>query len=310
MILKIKINIVITYFKIKEMGCSSTNGVITKENKILNKPADMTNNLYALDKPHLQQAKSTIENIYLLRSRFLYQYHNLIFHSGACCYKNPSIVHCLKSILYKMSAEKKGFIENYELTYIEDPPYLKMNNEDEVDENTGKIFKNLLDFIVEIRSYKSLIKQLEREIPGLLYILHENTNMVNSSEEEFIKDSVDMFEELKKFRARTLNAYKNEIYYYITQNDRYVEEVNTIGKEADKNKITDIFKIAMLAKPFIEKKDIADNQSEDSSRYDMYDDVEEGKEIISKLIKEEEIELQKYKAKKLNVASLNSSSTR
>ena len=75
------------------MGC--TNMTYTKmEGKII-KQEKIELDINKINKSkELSQAQSLIDIITNLRNKIIYDYDNLIYNTGACVFKFPSIVHC------------------------------------------------------------------------------------------------------------------------------------------------------------------------------------------------------------------------
>ena len=122
-------------------------------------------------KKDLEHAQSLINLIKWIRNKMIYLYHNLIYDTGACLFLNPTISHCFKSALFKLSTDLGGKIENCKMEIIEDPLYLKIEEINKITSKGREIMNELFNFIVEIKSYKTIIKQIDKETPGLLYSL-------------------------------------------------------------------------------------------------------------------------------------------
>ena len=52
------------------------------------------------------------------------------------------------------------------------------------------------DFIVEINNYKTIIKQIDKETPGLLYLIFENKENVSDSNINNINKGIELFKEM------------------------------------------------------------------------------------------------------------------
>ena len=119
------------------MGCSSINHV-EDDIKLRQKNINLNINTH-YHKKDLIHAQSLINLISRIRNRMIYLYHKLIYETGACVYTNPTIAHCLKGVLYKISCDLKGNIENCEIEYMEDAPFLKINKKENIKEETNKL---------------------------------------------------------------------------------------------------------------------------------------------------------------------------
>ena len=255
------------------MGCSSvTSGEesikLRQKNIFLN-----TNSLH--HKKDLIHAQSLINLISRIRNKMIYLYHKLIYDTGACLYINPTIEHCLKSVLYKISCDLKGQLENSELDYIEDPPYLSIKDYSNIKQETNNLLKELFKFIVEIKNYKTIIKQLDKETPGLLYLIFENKENVSSENIININKGIDLFKEMTNLRTGIINKYKLQIRDFLYRKDEFIKNINIIGKKAYDLQINDIYEINLL------------NQNNERNSFEMFKSIKDAKKNIEKILKEE-----------------------
>ena len=227
------------------MGCGSTqlrlDGQIIKQEII---ELDINNHY---KNKELLQAQHLIHLITNLRNKIIYEYDNLIYTTGACLFKNPTITHCTRCILFKISSECKGDLGNAQFTFREDPPFLKVDF-DKFSEETNKLLNQLFDFIIKLRDYKIIMKQIDKETPKLMYIVFENNNKISKENLNKINKSISLFKDLYKLRNNLLVEYKNQIYELLMHNENYLKIINEIGKTAYESKITDIYEITMLFK--------------------------------------------------------------
>ena len=257
------------------MGCGSTH---TLPEEALLKPMTLSLVLPKTSSRSLNHAFAILRSITKFRNRFLLIYHKLLYTTGACVFINPTIILCVHCVFYKISGELGGSLEKANLTYIEDPPYLQMDLSLLTNE-TKEILLSLFDFITEIRSYKALIKQIDKDTPELLYILFENRQNIEEENINKINLGVDMFKQIIKFRFNLLQQYKNEVYSYITKNEMYCQEINKIGKVAFQKNITNIYQIALLSgqPEFCDKKN--------KKIYETYSNEEQAKRQILEIMK-------------------------
>ena len=256
------------------MGCSSTSSI--QEETYL----QQTKNLYLSineNQPDLTQAQNLISLITKLRNRIIYLYHKLIYSTAACLYFKPSISHCLKNIFYKISCDLKGHFEKCNYSYNENPPYLQIDMEILTEESREKI-NQLFNFIIELRSYKTLIKQLDKDSPQLLYLEFENNNNISNKNIEKIHSSIELFDQLKKLRNKLLNEYKEQIILFFSKNFMYSNKINEVGSEAYKKGLNDIYEIAMLN--YKSDKNIKENEK-------MYSKIEDAKENWEDIMKKD-----------------------
>ena len=199
-------------------------------------------------KKELQHAQVIISLITKIRNRIIYLYHKIIYSSAACIYSYPSITLALRNIFYKISADFKGDLLASNLTYIEDPPYLQCTDFDLLTEQAKEKLQEIFDFIVEIRGYKQIIKQIDKDTPELLFLVFENKEFISEENAKKINDSMELFKEMVKLRYNILESYKNQIYNFVTKTEIYCKNINKIGKEAFKRGYKDIYEIALLKK--------------------------------------------------------------
>ena len=268
------------------MGCSSTHlqidGKIIKQETIT---LDITDNYKTKE---LNQAQALIQLITNIRNKIIYEYDNLIYITGACLFKNPTMSHCTKCILFKICSECQGNLNNAELTFREDPPFLKVKFE-KFSEGTNNIITHLFDFVIKLRDYKIIMKQIDKETPKLMYIVFENNNKISKENIDKINKAILLFKDLNRLRSNILVEYKNQIYDLVMSNKFYLEQINKVGEIAYKKNITDIYEITMLFKDNI----ICDEEYINNFRreeYAMYNSIKEAKKIMEKKLINEKVE--------------------
>ena len=207
---------------------------------------DMSNNIKGLS-----HANSLIKLITRIRNKIIYLYHKLIYDTGACIFIKPNIAQCLKCILYKVSSEFEGKIENANIQHRDDPPYLVLSKEIPLSDKSLFLFNELFNFIIEIISYKTIIKQIDKETPELLYLIYESKNKLFNKNIELINKGMELFKNIKSIKYEILSIYKNQVYEFVYRKSKFYEEINEIGRYAYENNITDIYEIAMIQKEFI-----------------------------------------------------------
>ena len=258
------------------MGCSSITPMLEEK--------DLRQETIILDKTDniegLHHAQSLINLITRIRNKIIYLYHKLIYDSGACLYVNPDIIFVLKCILYKISSEFQGHLEQSGLTYKEDPPYLQVGSPCMISKESLELLNQLFDFITELVSYKTIIKQIDKETPELLYLIFENKEKLSKQNAKLINRGIELFKDLIKIRYDILSVFKNQIYEFIQRRNIFCSEINIIGKKACDNKITDIYEIVMLNYK---------NESDDKKNKKnlMYKNIIKGKEVMLQIINEE-----------------------
>ena len=256
------------------MGCSSVNYV--KDDINLRQEKILLNMETNYHKKELIHAQSLINLISRIRNKMIYLYHKLIYDTGACLYYNPTIKHCFNSVFYKLSSDLEGKIENAGIEYIEDPPYLKVENTYNLTEQGKCLLNQLFNFIVEIKSYKSIIKQIDKETPGLLYLVCENKENVSNENIENINRGIELFKNTINIRNEIINTYKFQVREYFTRKDIYFNKLNEIGEKAFNEKIKDIYDIILMTR---------DNDNKGENK--MYRSIKEAKHHMEKILEKE-----------------------
>ena len=181
----------------------------------------------------LVQAQLLINLITNIRNKIIYEYDNLIYLSGACLFKNPTITHCTRCILYKICSECQGDINKAGFFQREDPPFLIVKKE-KFSKETNELITLLFDFIIKLRDYKFIVKQIDKETPKLMYIVFENNNNVSKENISKINKGIILFKELNKIRNSIIVEYKDKIFDVIYFNKKFCNEINKIGNLAIK----------------------------------------------------------------------------
>ena len=205
----------------------------------------------------------------------IYLYHKLIYETGACVYLNPNIAHCLKAVLYKISYDLKGNIEDCELEYIEDAPYIRIKNKENIKEETNELINQLFNFIIEIKNYKTIIKQIDKETPGLLYLIFENKENVSEANIANINKGIELFKEMSCLRCQIINKYKYQIRDFINKREIFLQNIDLIGKKAYDLKLSNIYDINFL------------NRDDEEKAQQMYKTIREAKKNMEQILKEE-----------------------
>lgn len=260
------------------MGCSSIN--IGNEDVKFRQEKINLNIDTNYHKKELIHAQSLINLISRLRNKMIYLYHKLIYDTGACLFINPTIKHCFNSIFYKISTDLLGKLLGEDIEYIEDPPYLRIiNDKDKNISERGKVLLNqLFNFIIEIKSYKSIIKQIDKETPGLLYLVNENKENVSSKNIDNINRGIELFKSTINIRNEIINSYKLQIRDFFTKKEIFIKDYNKIGEQAYLEQKKDIYEITLIKKDYINEND---NENQ------MYKTIKEGKKNMERILERE-----------------------
>lgn len=243
------------------MGCCGASRAIGTTNSLLNDPLNFRlcqiESMSSTNKELnsiFQRASGIMENFENIREKIVDNLDILIYKSAACVYQSPSIVHCVNNIWYKISADLKGKIEDVNLKYIEDSPFMTMDLS-KCNSETIKLVELLYDYINTLRRIKTTLKQMENSLAELIYLLNENkfpeSNQICEFNKNKIEQAIKMFPELHNYYNQTLQKYRYEIYLFIMKKEEYIYKINLIGKEAYSLGYSDIYQIAFLYKKFM-----------------------------------------------------------
>ena len=144
-----------------------------------------------------------------------------------------------------------------------------------IKKNSLDLLTELFNFIVEIKNYKTIIKQIDKETPGLLYLIFENKENISTENINNINKGIDLFKEMTNLRISIINKYKLQIRDFLYKKEEYLDKINLIGKKAYDLKIYDIYEINLL------------NRNNKENFDEMYKTVKEAKINIEKILKEE-----------------------
>ena len=236
------------------MGCTSCNS-ISEINDYQQETIefDSTNNIR-----ELSHAKSLINLIIRIRNKIIFSYHKLIYDTGACIFKKPTIIECVKCIFYKLSYEFEGNIRNADITHKEDLPYLKLSSQVRISDQSLQLFNQLLNFILELVNYKMIIKQIEKEIPELLYLIYETKDKLTNKNIISINKAIELFKNTKQIKNEILISYKNIIFEFVYRKEVFYKKIDAVGQLAYERNISDIYEIGML------EREIRNNNNEEN----------------------------------------------
>lgn len=240
------------------MGCTSfenTTEINDYQQEIIE--LDTSNNI-----KELSHASSLINLITRIRNKIIYLYHKLIYDTGACVFIRPNIENCLKCIFYKVSSEFEGNLKRADITHREDPPYLQLSTDIRLSELSQNLFNELFNFIIELVSYKAIIKQIDKETPELLYLIYESNKKISNKNIKLIQKGIELFKSITIMKTEILNLYKNQISEFAFRKDKFCENIDAVGRYAFENNIYDIYEIAMIQKKF-------DNETNNNSKVEI-----------------------------------------
>ena len=226
------------------MGCTSHNDT-TEINEYQQEiiELDATNSI-----KELSHASSLINLITRIRNKIIYLYHKLIYNTGACVFIKPNIENCLKCIFYKVSSEFEGNIKNADIIHREDPPYLQLSAVIKLSEQSQNLFNELFNFIIELVSYKTILKQIDKETPELLYLIYEAKKKISNKNVKLIQKGIELYKNIIVMKNDILNLYKTKVSDFAFRKDSFCRSIDEVGRYAFENNICDIYEIAMIQK--------------------------------------------------------------
>jgi hypothetical protein len=235
------------------MGCCGVPNNFNSE--LINHPLNY--NLESIDKNFknsldsndiLIKIYSIMETFENIREKIVDYLDILILKTGACCFVNPTIIHVLYSIWYKISYDLNGKIEDANIKYIDDSPYMQLSYKN-LKNSTLDNISLLFEYINNLRNLRIALKNLDSNIAELIYFVKEyDYNDINKYE---IEQAVKMFPELDKFYNSTIKKYKRELMLFYHRKIDYCYRINLIGLEGIKEKERigdDVYKLIFLYK--------------------------------------------------------------
>jgi len=214
-----------------------------KLEKITSNSNDLTTKVYFI--------MESFENI---REKIVDFFDILIYKTGACCFTYPTIIHVLYSIWYKISYDLNGKIEDANIKFIEDSPYMDLSFKN-LKNSTISNINLLFEYINNLRNLRIPLKNLDSNIAELIYFIKENNEHNEMSKYE-IQQAINMFPELISFYNSTLKKYKHEIFLFNIKRIDYCYRINLIGNEGIKqyeNIGDDVYKLIFLYKTVSKK---------------------------------------------------------
>ena len=236
--------------------------------KITSNSNDLTTKVYFI--------MESFENI---REKIVDYFDILVYKTGACCFTYPTIIHVLHSIWYKISYDLNGKIENANIKFIEDSPYMELSFKNLKNSTISNIIL-LFEYINNLRNLRIPLKNLDSNIAELIYFIKENNEHKEMSKNE-IQQAVNMFPELISFYNTTLKKYKHEIFLFNMKRIDYCYRINLIGNEGIKQKeniVDDIYKLIFLYKT------VSKNYPEEFFREPIFNSEKIGKKILEERI--------------------------
>ena len=242
------------------MGCGCSIPVQSTDNSLLNEPLDCNLNFIEPSSMEFDQlnalfkrASSILKTFEEYREQIVDKFDYIVYKTGACIFTNPTIVHCVHNIWYKISLEYDCNISKANITYIEDPPYLSMRLTSQISEDTQQIIKLLEEYVTYLRSIKTSMKQLENALAELIYLINEVTFPTNNQRcyvnKSKITKGVRMFPELTPFYRQLLQLFRYEVYMCCKRKDEYSDKINKVAKIAKDKGCKNIRFMALVAAP-------------------------------------------------------------
>ena len=217
------------------MGCSNsvpkTASIFPLEDlAILNQPLKT-----ALEEP--KEKNSKISSLIIRSSEILKKYESIrrklideldeiIFKTGAYIFKYPLPLHCFKLLMFKLAIRSKGNLEVYNITFLDDPPFVQMENVENCFE-----YKRILAYIISLSYLKTTLKELENDLPELFYLINEVD--IFESNKKCINDGINLLVIMKKFNTLSLSGFRNEVFSLLVKKNNYDEQLKLIVENAN-----------------------------------------------------------------------------
>jgi hypothetical protein len=152
-------------------------------------------------------------------------------------------------------------------------------------EQSQNLFNELFNFIIELVSYKAILKQIDKETPELLYLIYEKKKKISNKNAKLIQKGIELYKNILVMKSEILNLYKIQVSDFAFRKDIYCKSIDDVGRYAFENNIYDIYEIAMIQKKFE-----GENNNNKSDENKMFKSVYNAKVYMENIINNEKDE--------------------
>lgn len=189
----------------------------------------------------IQRSELILYQIEKVRQNIVDELDEIIFATGGYVFSSPTIVNCLHCVLYLIALELNGDITKLNKHYSEEVPFLIIST-DKLSQKATDLFQMIQKYIHNLIYLKTTIRQLENDIPELLFMINE----INCDEyKEKIKENnilisiaLKALPLLKTVNLSYIQSYQKECYYFDTMQEIYEKKIQLFCREVNQNELS------------------------------------------------------------------------
>lgn len=189
----------------------------------------------------IQRSELILYQIEKVRQNIVDELDEIIFATGEYVFSSPTIVNCLHCVLYLIALELNGDITKLNKHYSEEVPFLIIST-DKLSQKATDLFQMIQKYIHNLIYLKTTIRQLENDIPELLFMINE----INCDEyKEKIKENnilisiaLKALPLLKTVNLSYIQSYQKECYYFDTMQEIYEKKIQLFCREVNQNELS------------------------------------------------------------------------
>ena len=236
------------------MGCSSSLGTkalsleqseIIKLNTPLNPNLQLLPNTYGNEiNQYIKRASEILLKFELVRQKIVDEQDYVFLKTGGYIFKQPSPEKCLKYIIYILALKFQGKLNKLNIYCLEDAPFIQISKFDDDNE-----YQLLIGYITSLSYMKTTLKELENDLPELIFInneiLSDNRDKLIRERKKYIAQGIEILSLMQRFYLVTMSLFRHESFVIYCRKNLYDKQIELIGKntnfflsgEGNKNKI-------------------------------------------------------------------------
>lgn len=224
------------------MGCGSslgTKSISLEESEIIKLNTPLNSNLQLLPdtygkeiNQYIKKASEILLKFELVRQKLIDEQDFVFLKTGGYIFKRPSPEKCLKYIIYILAFKLQGKLNNLNIYCLEDAPFIQISK---FDDDNGYQF--LIEYITSLSYTKTTLKELENDLPELIFINNEilsnNRDKLIRERKKYIAQGVEILELMQKFYSVTMSLFRHESFFIYCRRNLYDKQIELIGKNAN-----------------------------------------------------------------------------
>lgn len=226
------------------MGCGNIQKTELKSWALLTTP--LSNHLHYLsnDNPEAIEINKLVERgalilfrIEKVRQNIIDSLDEIILETGTYVFSSPTIVNCFHCVLYLIAFELQGDLTPLKKYYSDEPPFLILTT-DKLSQRSVNLIQMIQKYIHNLIYLKITIRQIENDIPELLFMINElNIDEDNKINENniLISNALKIIPLLKTINASYIQSFQKECYYFETMKEVYEKKIQLFCKEIQVN---------------------------------------------------------------------------